>query len=109
MKKGYFQRRYIYIYISYQSLTINLEEINQTLPSKSTVPDPSSSISSIIPSISSLVNLGSSSFRISFNDDTGMYPFPASIYLIFRENKVKHAIKMGVFDSPGVILIDENL
>lgn len=26
----------------------------------------------------------------------------------FRENKVKHAMKMGVFDSPGVISIDKN-
>lgn len=47
------------------------------LPSKSTVPDPSESISSIIMSNSSFVNWSSNSLKISFKHVVGMYPLPA--------------------------------
>ena len=45
--------------------------------SKSIVPDPSSSTSSMMLSRSSLVSLESNSLRISFNVSVEMYPFPA--------------------------------
>ena len=45
--------------------------------SKSSVPDPSSSTSSMMLSRSSLVSLESNSLRISFNVSVEMYPFPA--------------------------------
>lgn len=46
------------------------------VPSKSTVPDPSVSISAIIPSKSSEVNLSSNAAKISRKVAVVMYPFP---------------------------------
>jgi hypothetical protein len=49
------------------------------IPSKSTVPDPSVSISAMIPSKSSDCSLSSRAFKISLNVPVVMYPFPTSI------------------------------
>lgn len=52
------------------------------LPSKSRVPDPSSSTSSMIPSRSASVNLLSNSLRISFKVSVEMYPLPGNGHML---------------------------
>lgn len=54
------------IYLIKQSIKILKVYVKDDLPSKSTVPEPSESISAIIMSNSSPVILSSSSFKISF-------------------------------------------
>lgn len=58
---------------------INIKR-NEHSPSKSTVPEPSESISSIIMSSSCSVSWSSSSLRISFRQVVGMKPLPCLSY-----------------------------
>lgn len=60
--------------------TDNLINLYCFSPSKSTVPEPSESISSIMPFRSWSVSWSSSSRRISFRHDVGMKPLPSLSY-----------------------------
>lgn len=57
-----------------------LESEKKYLPSKSTVPDPSVSISAMMPSKSLELSLSSRAARISFRVEVVMYPFPSRSY-----------------------------
>jgi len=73
------------MHMKYQKLFYNLVKLKKCLrksflPSKSTVPEPSVSISAITPSKSSLLRLSSNAFKISLNVLVVMYPLPVFIF-----------------------------
>ena len=67
--------------------------------SKSNVPDPSSSTSSMMLSRSSSVSLESNSLRISFRVSVEMYPLPAMQYVLIEQEKIGKIVNIDFFFS----------